>query len=163
MYRIVLFFSIATLITACEARSKTVKIDGASYKTIPGLTVPQLRQKFDSNGFTLKENLSSRPNTWTATSINLNGGYTVIIDGDGPSDIISVDGTYAHSGNGDLATASSKFLELLASIRYSGADPRTAIEWAKRKAGPGGDTVISDVHFRIIPSSWYRIIRISME
>jgi hypothetical protein len=163
MYRLVLLFFIAPLITGCEGRSKTVKINGASYETIPGLTISHLREKFEINGFTLRENLSSNPKTWTSTQINVNGGYTVIIDGDGPSNIITVDGTYAHSGNGDIATESSKFLELIASISYSGSDPNSAIKWAQSKAASGGDTVISDVHFRIIPSNWYRIIRVSME
>jgi hypothetical protein len=162
-----LLFALAFTCALCACNndsSKTIKINGVEMKTIPGLTAVDVYGNFDKIGFHTTKNLESKPSTWTSTNYELFKDYKVMATGNFPSEIFSVDGSVIYSGSDDIAKECSAFFGYVASIPYKGANQQAAKDWATRNTASGGDTVISEVHFKLIASNEKnRIIKIYAE
>lgn len=138
---------------SCGNGSKKVTVYGSEHQTIPGLTASDVHGNFTNKGFSLDKKLESIASIWTCNSSDTNGNMVVTATGDGPSNIISVEGTYYNYSELETSLISKEFIGYVASTPYEGSSPAAAKAWAYNNIEKGGDTIIGLVTFKIYYTS----------
>lgn len=145
-----------------KAYRETAMVNGVEIPVIPGLTAVDVHGNMEKNGFTTKKNIRAKGSVWTCKMKEDANDYSVVITGNGPYKITSVEATLRNFEGVDMDDA-AEFLSYVSSLSYENASPEMAQAWVNRWAETGGDTTIGGVRFRIITRyNVNRTLRISV-
>jgi hypothetical protein len=131
-------------------KAETTTVNGVTFKTIPGLTAVDVHGSMEKIGFQTEKNIGANISTWRSKMSDETGDYEVVVTGNGPQKLVSVDGRYSTLSNPNMVSA-TQFMQYVSTVPYQGANPEAAKAWVGSHAEKGGDTLINGVKFRITP------------
>lgn len=129
-------------------KAETATVNGVAIKTIPGLVAVDVHGSMEKIGFQTEKNIGADISTWRSKMSDESGNYEVVVTGNGPEKLTSVDGRYSTFSNPNMVSA-TQFMQYVSTVPYKGANPEAAKAWVGSHADKGGDTLINGVKFRI--------------
>jgi hypothetical protein len=129
-------------------KGETTTVNGVEFKIIPGLTAVDVHGSMEKIGFQTEKNIGADISTWRSKMSDQNGSYEVVVTGNGPQRLTSVDARYFALSDANFASA-AQFMQFVSTVPYKNANPEVAKAWVGRNANKGGDTLINGVKFRI--------------
>lgn len=129
-------------------KAETTTVNGVEFKIIPGLTAVDVHGNMEKIGFETEKNIGASISSWRSRMSDQSGSYEVVVTGNGPLKITSVDARYFSTTKVNLTTA-AQFMQYISTLPYKNANPEAAKAWVGRNTDKGGDTLINGVKFRI--------------